>query len=742
MLTADLRPFVGEPRSCDLYSLHEVIADTLSHALGMLGDQHWCQGLRILKKVSDSISTTLFGELGGPVPSDLVLKLAIEGASANRRNTVEQLIKEVIAEGSSRRYYSDLAEYRLQAARLALASNDREEAAKLWQEACVFLTAYGFHKDITIYEVLDPLPVLIEKAPALARFRIAQAQALCERVPLHTDQRETSHAWPRWWNLLAKADPVAAVNLAASELFCKCNDPNWLQNGTLEDVWREWYEHVDPLIGGSLRLTLDTPFDPADQGQLEPLAKARNPATQRLLTWLLARVDERPVSYSYTNSAELIARDDQQVEKLNEIAKAANLPCILIVNNEASSNVGIDRPFEERTESLSSMNESDEDGIIVGFPPGMTGITRAIRAWRNRPYDTNSAEWTVERFANVIGYRLIDLQAAGRLEDARSALRSLADASGIGERTSILRLISQGLERNSATQLAAVAYALTWTRARGHGGWLTFGGETEIDSLHRATKLDNVGTNVIISEEIERIVATSRYGTIGISQAIIYALAVGALSNSAESSIVVAFDAWDEAFDVIASRAPRVDDTDDPDMIYRPLDTDACVPTSSDLEDAFALAALAGLAHPGREKKRRSFLAIQLLLGERPGVCARVLPLALGAISDPTTLAWLLGMLEQSDLQAPILQACQPVLRVLSANSYLTVRAIARRMITGDQPPLVPPESPDNVLLGEDANVLWTLEHTSGDHNSDPQWIEDLLTSVAGTRIVRAERIL
>lgn len=742
MLTGDLRPFVGEPRSCDLYSMHNIIADTLSHALGLLGDQNWGEGIWILKKVSDSISTTLFGELGGPVPSDLVLKLAIEGASANRRSTVEQLIKEVIAEGSSRRYYSDLAEYRLLAARLALASNDREEATKLWLEACVFLTAYGFHKDITIYEVLDPLPVLIEKAPALARLRIAQAQALCERVPLHTDQKETSHAWPRWWNLLAKADPVAAVNLAASELFCKCNDPNWLHNETLEDVWREWNEYVDPVIAGSLRLTLDAPFDPADQGQLESLSKVKNPAARRLLTWLLARLDERPVSYSYTNNAELIARDDQQVEKLNEIAKAADVPCILTFHNEASSNVGSDRPFDERTESVSPMKKSDEESIIVGFPPGMPGLTRAIRAWRTRPYDTNSAEWMIERFANVIGYRLIELQAAGQLEDARSALRSLADASGLGERTNILRLISEGLERNSATQLAAFAYALTWTRARGHGGWLTFGGETEIDSLHRATTLDAVGTSALVSEEIERIIATSRYGTIGISQAIIYALTVGALSNTVESNIDFAFEAWDEAFNVIASRAPRVDDSDDPDVIYHPLDTNACVPTPSDLEDAFTLAALAGLAHPGREKKRRSFLAVQLILEERPVVLARVLPVALRAISDPTTIVWLLVMLEQSDPRAPVLQACQPVLRVLATNSHLTVRAIARRMITGDQPPLAPPESPDNVLLGEDGNVLWTPEHPSGDNDSDPLWIEGLLASVAGERIERAERIL
>src|SRR5439155_10661331 len=125
-------------------------------------DEQWSTGLRVLMEVSDAISTTLFGELGGPVPADLVLRLAVQGASAARRDVAERLIADEIARGSGRRFYSDLAEYRLLGARLALASEDRGAAEALWHEACVFLTAYGWHKDITIYEVLDPLPALIE----------------------------------------------------------------------------------------------------------------------------------------------------------------------------------------------------------------------------------------------------------------------------------------------------------------------------------------------------------------------------------------------------------------------------------------------------------------------------------------------------------------------------------------------------------------------------------------------------
>lgn len=491
LLTCDLRPFVGDPRSCDLYSLHPVIAETIECAMGLLDDEQWGTGLRVLSEVSDAITTTLFGELGGPVPPDLVLRLAVQGASPARRGIAEELIGDEITKGSGRRFYSDLAEYRLLAARLALASGDRAAADALWHEACVFLTAYGWHKDITIYEALDPLPALIEADPAAARLRIAQAQGFCERIPLHTDLKETRHAWSRWWKLLAKADPVAAVGLSVPQLLGECNDPNWLLNEALEDVWREWHEHVDPIVSGALRLSLNTPLDPADATQLERLAELHqvsDTATRAMLTWLLARADERPVSYSYTNSDELIARDDTEVARLNAVAETAGVPSVHALRDHP---VVDDRGrWGGGSGASTTVRELEVVQSIEAFPSGLPGLVKAIRAWRNRPYDTQASPWMPERFVNVIGYRLLELIADGRTEEAASALRSLADSSSFGERSGILRSIGEGLDRHGETQLAAVAYALAWTRTRAHGGWLTFGGETQIDSLQRATTLD------------------------------------------------------------------------------------------------------------------------------------------------------------------------------------------------------------------------------------------------------------
>lgn len=736
LLTGDLRPFAGDPRACDLFSLHAVIAETITRALGMFDDDQWRSGLSILREVSNSITTTMFGELGGPVPPDLVLGLAVEGATPARREAAEALVREELAQGSGRRFYSDIAEYRLHAARLALAAEDRQRAKELWHEACVFLTAYGWHKDVTIYEVLDPFPVLIEANPSSARRRLAELQALCERVPLHTDLKETRGAWSRWWSLLAKADPVGAAHLAAPQLFIECNDPNWLLNEALEDLWREWNEQVDPLIGGALRLALDTPLEEADAAQLERLAgNTADSAIRRLLIWLLARADERPVSYSFSNSAELLERDDEKVAAINAVAAEAELPEVGALREPHPLEDESDRRRDRRAKSVA-------EDLVTGFPPGFQGLVKAIRTWHRRPYDTRAADWHTERFANAIGYRLIGLLEAGRADDATAAIRSLASGLGLGEQTAILRSIAEGLERHGEKRLAAHAYALTWTVTRGHGGWMTFGGQTAIDSLVQATRLDSETTNSVVAGEIERIVAASSRGTYGISQAIIYALAVGALRPPDAPAAEVAFRAWDEAFRIIASRAPWVDASDDPDVPYVTLDQEDGGAFPGSLEGALALATLAGLAHPSRERKRRSFLATRLLCEERPSVVAPAVVLALTKTSDPATLMWLLSLLTSLDAATgSVLEASQVALRELATRDLLTIRALARRMIVSAPPVLAPPKPVEATHVPGASTQLWTPDEGEADRDAEPPGLDELLDSVAGVRIRRGEHL-
>lgn len=230
------------------------------------------------------------------------------------------------------------------------------------------------------------------------------------------------------------------------------------------------------------------------------------------------------------------------------------------------------------------------------------------------------------------------------------------------------------------------------------------------------------------------------YGTDGVTRALIVAFTSGALTIPAGASLDLAFDYWREAFGVIASRTPRVHDWDDPDDPYVPADSTGPTETQ-DLDEAFALGVAAGLSAAPRERKRRAFLAVQLLMSHRPVAMAAALNFALSAVTEPATLMWLLRLIETDNSnRETIIGACKQELLRLSTDRHLVVRALSRRLVSQDAPALPPSETADRALLEDTDRRLWTP-----DGYQDLQQAEaaaELVELVAAHRIHKAELLL
>ena len=738
ILTEVENPFLGTPRACDLYPIHVLIEETIRRAVLLLDDPDWAEALEVLNRVSNAVSTTIHGELSGPFPPDKLLDLAAYTVTPARRTAAQNLVRGEIENGGDGRYYSDLAGYRLVAARLALSAGDLNEARRHWTDACRLLIAYGWRRDNTIYELLDPLPALITIDPARGRAAVAKVQPLCERVPQHTDGKDTRHAWSRWWKLLAAADPCALSRLIQPRLLSSCNGPNQLLDGARSDLWRAWYHRADPIVAGTLRLTLEEPLDPNDLTALGLLADICDGTgcdqPSRLMIAILARVDERPFTYSHSDSNQELARDRDRVDALNAIAARAGVPGITPL---PTSPVEADDPSNSNDRRQKSWSIADlPDWAPMRFQPGGVGVAQAIRVWQSRQYKESRPEWSVERFTNILGYRIIGLMEAGREEDAGTALRLISDATGFGDSPTLLKALAEGFERHGRGRLAAVAYALAWTRARGRGDFLRFGGEAEIGSLQRATQLDRALVLRTIAGEIEQIVSRG-LGTLGIAQALIYGFAKGGLGTSCSE----AFDIWDEAFAIIADRAPRVSPTDDPDDVYVAPDPDSGVDLPGDIDAAFAAAAVAGLAHPGREQKRRTLVATQVLIEGRTPAIAAAIESALSSLSDPATLTWLLRVMELAcENVTTIVSDSSGALYELAGRPHLTIRALARRLLPSGDVPLALSDEPDSELLQRALPSL-LLPADSTVEREDSGGLNGSIDEVAGVRLMRAEQI-
>ena len=711
-LSADLRPYKGEPRSCDLYRIHAVIAETVERSIRLLDGEHWEAGLLGLRYVSEQISTTLSGEIGGPVPADLVLDLTVRTATEDNYSFADNLLDEEIRDGAASRYYSDLPSHYLYRARLALAANDKSMADEHWRQACVLMGAYGWRKDITIYELLNPLETLISADPERGRRAVAAVQGLCERVPMHTDGKETNGAPERWWKLLAQADPVCLADLAATELLESCNDPNELLFRALDELWRATTTTSDAIASAALRVSIDSPLEADDAVVLERLLKLsdeQGEAIPRLAIMTISRHDERPVEYSFSNGSEILASDDARAALATAVARKAGMPYSIHFRDPPRS--------EDDSGSRGQATHSTRfvDPPPPNFGPGTVGLSQAIRAWRNRPYHAEDSGWSEERFVAAIGYRLLELAQDGRDSEVRNALDTLADAMSFGDRSELLVAIADGLDRHDFTALSAQASTLAWTRTRGHGGWLSFGGETRIELLERASALSPDVTSAVLADEVARFVAGARVGTYGISQALIYAFATG--SAGVPNSLDVAFEMWDETHAVISARAPIVHELDEPLRRYSPRTEDTGTPTQSDLDGALGIALAAGMAHGSRERKRRTLTSISLLIELRPEIAAKGISYALSAECDPATHEWVLGILQAHATNTTLIRACGDALTNLVQSPYLAVRSTARRLLSSDAP-LALPGSPDPSLMTSDEDADWSSGSSDERHAS------------------------
>ena len=114
-------------------------------------------------------------------------------------------------------------------------------------------------------------------------------------------------------------------------------------------------------------------------------------------------------------------------------------------------------------------------------------------------------------------------------------------------------------------------------------------------------------------------------------------------------------------------------------------------------------------------------------------------PLALAALSDPATLTWLLCLISDQDTEGkPIAEHCAAELRALAQGPYLTIRAIARRLLPPSDAATLPLGPSDASPLTSPGSALWVPEASDDDDDAPTE----LVRGVAGARLIDAESLV
>lgn len=752
-LVEDTRPFAGKPRAVDLYPEMGVIWSTVARAVRLLDTDDWTGGIELLLNVARNITRSIDGEMGVPLPPDRVLSLGLETLPNEHAAFLSEQIRCEI-ELSAGRFYSDIAEFHLLDALVQLrradiaversadgegdveAQDAPHEATRAWSAACSSLLGYGWHKDITVFEVLDPLENLTLLDPARGLKRLVDAFDLAYGAWRHSDGRETRYAPLQCWALLAKADPVAhAENSLQHGLASRGKRTRWEE--MRQELWTEHALSADPGLAVLASATLpDAPRTDIYEAVLRRFAAEQSEPDDKVLRdavlqRALTRGDEtagslgdsEPTSYeAIVASLNAMATErgfrrfgDPVADPTQVRASGATFdpgPDL----TPGHSAIGSKLEREDQEAAAAALEEVD--GLAELAPAGAVGVVILTRAWRRSGVDAGrgaSRTAVVNAYAEAIGVRLKGMLEEGLSAEVAAALEALSEVASPYDPHMLLARIGDGFEDaldvsgaapvaegtaqegplpHLLREMAARALALSWTQARDGSGWLAFGGVDHMGLLSRATALAPQVSSEAVGIAIERRLNGQQ--TLGVTRALIEALSAGALEVPAEhatpgkhqapagsETIDAAFAVWDEAFAVISGRVQPTPG-EKPGKYYDGVrhESPSAEPAISAQDYSLVLAIFAGLSHPGREHLRRTMIALEDLATMRPALFAHGLAKALSLMTGAVIPVLLLALVERVAAKDPsLLEHSTDELRRHLNSEYLAVRALARRLL-------------------------------------------------------------
>ena len=547
-LSRDTRPFAGQPRACDLYPIWGVIAETVGWALTLVRTpDEWRLALDTITRTARETRSRLDTEDAGPISTATLFDLLIPYA---RDLVAGPMVRRIFEDEVERRnhdgtYYSTHAKLEMCLARVRSRNGDTARALASWRRAAVFVPAYGFHKDIAIFDLVESAPSLSVASVASGLTALADIQPLTVAALAHTDGRETRHAPNAWFRGLIGVDQGIATTLLAQTAVAQDGTGGWPTAEAVRDLTNELAESADPVlldaVARTVRLDASSEHDASRNAEtyLRPIARLvtlDRPRAEQVFRRVLAEIEDNSGRYG------------------NVAAKCGHA---------LAERLGFDVPIEPHDDTRQSDGGAERPVVpykppphVVRqqpeFPPNPTlvDLLKGLRAAGQRRRGVNSENWN--GVVTALTYRLGELVDAGHENDAERVLRFFARDVHVSSASAgdahPLACLAEAFETVGCRRMAALAYTLAYSAARGGSGWLHLGDSSHAYLISRAMIIDPEVTQTVLAQEIGYALRVSHY-TAGTARHLIERLA-------GWGDVALAERAWQEAYAVLAHRLP------------------------------------------------------------------------------------------------------------------------------------------------------------------------------------------
>jgi hypothetical protein len=664
-------PFVGRPRACDLFSVHDLCTESFRRAVAVVAEDRWPAASRTLVAIADETTTTLSGSPGGPLTSLDLIEILLPYAEKLPFAEVRGLLSSPPSEFYE--FHAEMASYR---ARFEKRTGGGDGGTPL-AEAGRYLAAYGFHKDVTVFGPIEALQAIDDAhVQAEVTSRFARLRTLCHRAYVHSDGRETGHASSAWFRAFASHSPGAAADLLGRTLLEDKPIESWVNESALEEL----------------------------------LAKAGENDLPPLLHHLLLRGRPSPPTEPWLGVIERLLAEDRLrgVEAFWELAAAldgageAPVPETAEAVRSFAERHGLEQPAMDELPDLGrSGGQSSSQGDPGAQPkevrpgPYLAGIDSkldlvlAVRDGRLDDGDLDPRAFA-EELAGAMKELLVDQERVELIAAFCEAHRFLRSASQIVDHVADL-LVEE-------PEVAAAMKVQAWTAVR--EDWEPFGGFKHGELLSVAFDLDSQAAHRQLAHGIARAMDDYDYG-LGFTRRTVEALVLAGRPEQA-------LECWDAAIEVIEHRLPATRPERDP-FAAPGADLDP-----ADTRLAFARLLGACVHLPEYEVRAAAIGGIAELIEAVPQFAAVAVEVLFSRDAAVTDLILATRLLELCDRQGAVAGPLVEWLGAAVATSVLGLRQAAVTLLARvgrGAPAAGTPEPPpaDADLVSVDEALMWEL---------------------------------
>ncbi|TKH85950.1 NACHT domain-containing protein [Bacillus cereus] len=516
LMENEVSPFSGKPRACDLYSIEDIIFTSFKEAMqSVVSEEGWLELTFILENISKKTTTYLMGSPGGPLPSSrLIGLLNLYTNQENAKKAIGESIKRLTNRASNNGEYFEIqAEHEMYYSMIMKKLGNEEEAFSSWEKVCRYLASYGFHKDVTIYELLNGAEHFIGVSDDWIKEKLFEILPLLNKVIVHTDKREVRYIHNDWFKLLVKVDFSSAIKLLSRSIKVDGGRIDWRLDDALETI----LESSDTII----------PPDIFVVAVLSSSISFNNNLVRKLLNAvkLISESEPSKAKHFYDLIKSKIFETDLEEEVVNILSDYEHLKDALVERETYDENNEPEQLYKKYSVCISSATPLE----IISY----------IR-------ELKKEELCCDQFINAIGFKLLVYLESERNSEVLKMIDLLAEKFRFSPKELMytFQSLMEGFERHKFYEPAIYLAILQFTRVYGDG-WKAFGGTKMIPKIKEFYESHQTIVEKFLQNEIMHYLEKET-PSFGMTSNMIYLFKYINLEISKKL--------WEEAFEIIDLR--------------------------------------------------------------------------------------------------------------------------------------------------------------------------------------------